>query len=80
MAQSASTDQGVSARPSLIPERWRRPIARVLRTLWLQATAALLLAYLVILPVGITAAVQQWRAASAERGCGSESSWALRSR
>jgi PAS domain S-box-containing protein len=61
MAQSVPADR---QQPAVAG--WRRTALRVLRTLWFQATVALLIAYLVILPLGITAAIRQGQAVKAD--------------
>jgi PAS domain S-box-containing protein len=66
MAQSVLADPIARLLRALLPRRWRRPMARLFMTIWLQATVILLVAYGVILLTGIVTAAQRWRADGAD--------------
>jgi PAS domain S-box-containing protein len=62
MARAAAPAPG--ERPWPLPRRWRRATVRLLRSLWVQGTLALLAAYLLVLPFAIVAAGQDRQAAA----------------
>src|ERR1700730_13018844 len=62
MARAAPPAPG--DRPWPLPRRWRRATVRLLRSLWVQGTLALLAAYLLVLPFAIVAAGQDRQAAT----------------